>query len=440
LICKTLKKLSLQLQPYQEVAGVIEEIREERPKKTLLDMRVLGHLVSYAEHQFGDRVPGKPYRERGNGDRIDNWNVEIEILIPIYSDLVDVYSSSESLSIIDNDNLTFPNVEKMLDLLRPWSLKLDSNSTSQIDNLDKDQINIILDLLSNTELHIGIILRQRNEFELAESYCQQSLSHARLYKGKEEDKADLICSALRALYDIRGIQSNFIDALPFAEEAYDLVAVAYNPVHPKVQEAAGALIECLIHKGDLYNAERFAEATLDSLKDPANGLDQESEEVANGYHNVASVINKQDGDLVKAEMLVRESLRIRTRTYGNGNINVASSCGLLASILMSQGKLGNETMELFERSLANDTKHYGPDGTNTAISNFNFGNFYLHLANKQQISRRKVEHLHLSKSKYEEAVRIYTKVFDPDNPQTINASSALSLVLHKLYELQSRVG
>jgi hypothetical protein len=151
------------------VAGVIEEIREERPKKTQLGIRVFGHLISYAEHQFGDRIPGKSYRERGDGDRIDNWKVEIEILIPIYCNLLDVYSTDESLSMIDSGNLRFPYLEKMLDLLRLWSLKLDSNSTSQIDNLDKDQMNIVLLLLATTERNIGIILRQRNEFELAES-------------------------------------------------------------------------------------------------------------------------------------------------------------------------------------------------------------------------------------------------------------------------------
>jgi hypothetical protein len=416
------------------VSGVIEEIREERPKKIQLGMRVLGHLISYAEHQFGDRIPGKAYRERVNGDRIDNWKVEIETLIPIYGDLVDVYSSDESLSIIDSGSLRFPYYEKMLDLLRPWSLKLDLNQTSQIDKLDKYQINIILSLLSTTKRNFGMIYRQRNEFILAESYCQQALSHARLYEGTEEDKVDLICSALRALYDLRGIQSNFIDALPFAEEAYDLVAIAYNPVHPKVQKAAGTLIECLILKGDLYNAERFSEATLDSLKDPANGLDQLSEEVAKGYYNLAVVINAQEGDLVKAEMLARESLRIRTRIYGNDHVKVGLSCSLLARILVSQGNLGDETMELFELAVANYTKHYGPDGTNTAISNMNLGKFYHKLADKQQISRRKVEYLCLSKSKLEEGVRIYTKIFGPDNPQTIDASSYLSFISRKLSE------
>jgi hypothetical protein len=46
-----------------------------------------------------------------------------------------------------------------------------------------------------------------------------------------------------------------------------------------VQKAAGLLIECLLLKDDLYDADaqRFADATLDSLKDLANGFDQESE-------------------------------------------------------------------------------------------------------------------------------------------------------------------
>jgi tetratricopeptide (TPR) repeat protein len=434
LICKTLKKLSPQLQPYQEVARVIKEIRGERSKKIQLDKRVLGHLVSYAEHQFGDRVPGKAYRERGNGERIDNWKVEIEILSPVYVDLAVVYSTDESLSMIDRDNFQISYHEKILNLSRPWSSKLDSSSNSRIDSLKKGQIDFLLVSLSTTERNIGMIFMRRNKFELAESNCQQALSHARLYEGKEEKKTDILCSVLRALYDIRANQLNFVDALPFAEEAYNLAAIAYNHVHPKVQTAAGMLIECLVHNGDLYNAERFAEATLDSLKDPANGLDQLSEEVANGYYDLASVITNQEGDLVKAEMLARESLRIRTRIYGNDHVNVGVSCGLLARILISQDNMVDETMELFERSHTIITKNNGPDGINTAISNFNLGNFYHQLADEQQETQRRVEYLCLSKSKFEEAVRIYTKIFGLDDPQTTRASSQLSIISLKLSE------
>jgi tetratricopeptide (TPR) repeat protein len=386
--------------------------------------------MSYSEHQFGDRVPGKAYRERKVGDRNDNWTVEIGILIPIYNNLVNVNSTDESLSMIDTNSLRLFYQEKMLDLLIPWSSKLVSNSTSQIYSLDKDQINVVLYLLSTTELNIAMVHRCRNEFVLAESYCQQALSNARLYEGTKEKKTDLVCDAIIAIHDTRAFQGNFIDALPFAEEAYNLYAIAYNPVHPKVQEAAGTLIECLMHNGDLYNAERFSEATLDSLKDPANGLDQESKEVAIGYHNLASVINKQEGDFVKSEMLARESLRIRTRIYGNDHIELGISCSLLARILVSQDNIGNETIELFERSLITDTMCFGLDGINTAISNYNLGAFYHQLADTQQ----NVEYLRRSKSTFKEAVRIYSKIFGPDNPQTIEASSKLSIISRELSE------
>jgi hypothetical protein len=29
-------------------------------------------MISYAEYQFGDRVEGRSYRERANGERMDN--------------------------------------------------------------------------------------------------------------------------------------------------------------------------------------------------------------------------------------------------------------------------------------------------------------------------------------------------------------------------------
>jgi tetratricopeptide (TPR) repeat protein len=135
------------------------------------------------------------------------------------------------------------------------------------------------------------------------------------------------------------------------------------------------------------------------------------------------VIHQQEGDLVKAEMLARESLRIRTRIYGNDHFRGGFSCSLLAQILMSQGNMGDETIELFERSLANHTKNEGPDGANTAIINLNLGNFYSQLAERQQNDERFVVYLHLSKSKFEEAARIYTKFFGPNNPQTIKALS-----------------
>jgi tetratricopeptide (TPR) repeat protein len=430
-----LKKLSHQLQPYLEVVRIIEEIRGEISKKNREQkLRVLGHLLSYADHQFGDRILGKSYRERGNGERIDNWRVEIEILVHIYNDFIDIHEDDESLSMMAFDNLTFPYNEKMLALLRPWSTYLNVSNTSQVDSLGKDRINFTLLFFTQTERKMGAIYKHRNEFNLAEDYCQRALTYARQFESEEELETSLLYSALMGLYDIYRNQGNYDEALIYVEEAYNCVAVAYNPVHPQVQEAASWLIECLGDKGDFDHAETFAQLTLESLKDPGNGLDQESQAVAKGYCDLGHVIFLQKGDLVKAEKLVRESLRIRTRLYGGDHAQVGMSSSILAHILQGQGKLGIETKELYERCLSINIKDFGSDGINTAASNKSLGNFYYRQAEESLSTGIRKEHLSLSFSNFNEALRLYTKLFGPNHPDTVQASSLLSIVTHELSE------
>jgi hypothetical protein len=116
---------------------------------------VLDHLIPYVEHQFGDRVEGISYRERGNSDRVDNWNVELVLLYSICRDILTAYVRDDSLSIIARDDLIFPYLEKQLDLLRPWSAFVDFNSTSLGESLNGDQINRILTISSHTERNIA---------------------------------------------------------------------------------------------------------------------------------------------------------------------------------------------------------------------------------------------------------------------------------------------
>jgi hypothetical protein len=96
---------------------------------------------------------------------------------------------------------------------------------------------------------------------------------------------------------LRSTQAIFSSAVTFAEEAYNLVVVAYDCVHPKVQEAAGQLIE------NLYDAERFAQLTYSNLMDFKNGMNQECKAVAFGTHNLADVKHQLKEDHIKAEEL-----------------------------------------------------------------------------------------------------------------------------------------
>jgi tetratricopeptide (TPR) repeat protein len=217
---------------------------------------------------------------------------------------------------------------------------------------------------------MAVISISRRQFNLAEEHRQRSLAYSRRYGLEGEEKTTMVYEALKTYCSLRERQGNYSDALSFAEECYDLVVEAYDPAHPQVQEAAEVLISILIRKGDLFDAERYAQVTYGNLRDEKNGIDQETEVVASGAYNLANVIYQQDGDLLKAEELARESLRI-------------NPCNLLASILSGQGKLGDETRGLYERSLSTFIRSFGPEGPNTAAANNNLDLFYHQLAEMQ---------------------------------------------------------
>jgi hypothetical protein len=357
---------------------------------------------------FGDRVSGKDYRERGSCECIDNYGVEIGLLISIHLDFLSVYQKDPSLSMTNYDNLALPSLEMMLELLRPWSAYLELDCTSRIGTFDIDRINNLLMLFSKTERNMGLIYKRRIQFDQSVNRCQRYVYYARLLEGKEDLKADLLCDALDTFYGLRVDEGNCAYALIFAEEAYNCASIAYNPVHPKVQDAASTLIKSLTFRGDFNKAELFAQMTLESLQDSKYGIDQEREAVANGNYDLGDVIYQQNGDYFKSEKLVRESLCIRTRLYNNDNVNIGRTFGFLADILYAQGKLGMETQGLYRRAHANNIKNYGLDGTNTAATNFNFGYFYFKRALESQSTGTRNENLLLSINKYKEVVRINT--------------------------------
>jgi tetratricopeptide (TPR) repeat protein len=337
-MCKILKKFSNQIQPYSEVADVIDEIRCA-PQNISWEIRILKHLLSYAEFQFGDRIQGN--RKKQDGECISNWDVDVNYLLPIHGICLEIYEADmceRSLSMMLIDNLRLPHAEKMLEILSLWSVRLESN-----DCLDRDQTNLILKLSAGAEQRLASIYKNRNQFSLAEDHLNLALSYARQYEEEGEEKTNLLVGALINNCDLRGTRGDYTGAVTFAEEAYTIAAVTYNPVHPRVQDAAGRLIQSMTHAGDLIQAETYAQMTLDSLRDPANNVDPEGVELACGYYHLAKVTSYLDKDQPKAEMLIRESLRIRTKYFGNDHQCVMESASLLSYILVSQGKLGDET-------------------------------------------------------------------------------------------------
>jgi hypothetical protein len=280
---------------------------------------------------------------------------------------------------------------------------------------------------------MAVVAMNRNQFDVAEGHCHRCLAHSRRLGIEGEDKTTSIFEALYFYVGLRNNQGDFSGAVSFAEEAYNVCVDAYDPVHPQVQEAAGMLIHSLIKQGDLFNAERFAEQTYANLRDIKNGMDQEGEGVAEGAYNLADVIYRQDdGDLIKAEKLARESLLIRIRLHGSNHHSIGSNSRFLGKILMYQSKLGDETKELLERSLAIDVMNEGLDGTNTAVGNLVISRFHYNLAMTQSTISVKRTQLVLAKSYAEEAVRVETKIHNPNDKNSVIAKALLSDILREL--------
>jgi hypothetical protein len=99
---------------------------------------------------------------------------------------------------------------------------------------------------------------------------------------------------------------------------------------------------------------------------------------------------------------------------------------------MAQSKLGSETKELLEQTLAIGIRDYGPDGDRTAIGRYNLGIFYRMLAEVQHTAEIRKENLHLSESMIKEALRIHTKLCGLDDPRTFQFLSELSIITHML--------
>jgi hypothetical protein len=270
-MCPILKELSTQLQPFHEVIRIKDEILITKKGK---DVRVLQHLLSYLEHQFGEKITGIDYRERGNGERISNWEAEVMILINIHGRSDTSYVHDNSMSMISRNEMRFPNLKRSLNLLDPWLIQLDLDASNRTDNYNDHRVNFILESLSSVGCSMAnVTMGARNQLDIAEGHCQRCLAHSRRYGLEGEMKITHILGALRIYCDLRRRQNHYSGAVVFAEVAYNLVVEAYDPVHPQVQEAAGVLIEVLIAKGDYYDAERYAQVTYGNLRDKKNGID-----------------------------------------------------------------------------------------------------------------------------------------------------------------------
>lgn len=235
LLCPILTKLSIKLlQPFREIIPIIYEILLSKKGD---DIRILEHLLIYVDYQFGNRVIGKTYRERVDGERISNYEVEVDILYHINKRLSTLYSHQHSLNMIARNDSTYPVIKRSLDLLNPWLLELDSGCSISysINSLHEEQSDFILEELFRTEHNMTVVIVSRGDFDLAEGHCQRCLAYSQRLRVEGEKKTSSIFEALSVSCHLRQQQGRDSEAVVFAEECYNLVVETYDPAHLEVQ-------------------------------------------------------------------------------------------------------------------------------------------------------------------------------------------------------------
>jgi hypothetical protein len=199
--------------------------------KKVGEVRVLEHLLLFAKHQFGERVVGLCYRERKGGERLNNWNIEVNVIAHIIRSLAKAYEVMNR-----NDDIEIRYLQQAIDILTPWLAVLDSDAKCQISGpLDDSKINYLVHSLSDIEYRLTLMAITKDHYDTAVEHCQRCVTYSQRYGVEGEIKADILFDALNTFSFLRTTQGNLESALNFAEDGYNLVAETYNPAHPKVQ-------------------------------------------------------------------------------------------------------------------------------------------------------------------------------------------------------------
>jgi hypothetical protein len=180
-------------------------------------------------------MTGRDYHERSDGQRIANWNVDINILLRISIKMGFICSNDLSLSAMIRDNKMYPYLERSLHILKPWMDTIDSDDTNQSSSLSFEQTNLLLKSSIQIEKNMALVAINRELFDVAEGYCHRCLVNSRRLGVEGEQKITFIFEALSTYASLRQHQEDYFSAVTFAEEAYNLLVDAYDPVHLQVQ-------------------------------------------------------------------------------------------------------------------------------------------------------------------------------------------------------------
>jgi tetratricopeptide (TPR) repeat protein len=445
LICRLIKLMPDSRVPFKEVFGTVQEIVndtsreicEARIAKLGMEryIKLLYHTEKFAEKQFGKKIAGTDsyMRENGFGDRIMNWNCEIDCLLKIYT-LLAQYNFS-------NDMLAIYYYQKALALLEPWRVQIGLYERDRIDKvLTQEVIYDLFSKLSGLEFNLSVTMGHILDWARSKHHIEKSIMHSKKMKDGKE-KVEQLYKSFSSLANTYYTMNNLTESKAYREEAYMCVSEMYNPEHPLVLEAGGHLITILGRTGDFYDAERFARICYEGLtRHPLNPDSCEAAKAAGDLSeasiNMIEAKGPESADIIEAEMLARKAVRIMKELKGCGSLEFLNAFNSLSKVIMLKKDFSDESKSLLEENLSDSIRCQGIDGRNTGHANSHLGFFYMKFSITLSCNDAR-RHLELSEPYMCETVRIFIINYGKDHLNTLQARKNLSLVYRLLVATES---
>jgi hypothetical protein len=347
LMCASMKS-SKKLLSFKEIRELTQILRDYAyaSKNTYNNIRILEYCLSFAEHQFGEKIIGKSSVKKLDKE-MSYENIDFNCIIPICVELCYLYSQHHTVDYLLEKNEVKDNIiivsvnkaiyysEKILYILKFWENQLGLVKSKQIQTFDDSLINKIYYNLAHVYCSFGasnMILGNKNE---TMDNTINIISYAKKITVSKE-KIKFLNTGLNLKGGVLTILLKYDEARIVFEEAYNLVIEEYWVDHPIVLAAASSLINILIKLKEYYDADRYARITYECLMRSGDTQNRDlyfiTKYLAEANYGLIITNKKKDG-IDEIVMFLKKSRSICDKIYGLNHHNVLEVLCLLVEVL-----------------------------------------------------------------------------------------------------------
>ncbi len=221
------------------------------------------------------------------------------------------------------------------------------------------------DLRGRWHFEVGVARTRVSEYAAADEALHRSLELFESVYGRDARELEQVLLQLGIVARERG---DYEQAVAYHTRLLARRKAAYGPDHPDVASIYGSLGSDAYFRSDYEQARAYYK---EALRIVGECYGEDSPAYAPKLSNYAAVLERL-GELEEAEAIHRKLLASSISRFGERDVRVTTALENLGLVLLSAGEL-DEAVELFRRSLSIRIEHNGDDHAQTATSKLNLG-------------------------------------------------------------------